>query len=60
MTEPTEPAPYEPTGAELDAAIRAAARALIAARLSRDPARIAAAQAEYDRLVALKEAETTP
>lgn len=48
----------EPTGDALDAAIRAAARALIAARLSRDPERIATAQAEYDRLVALKNAET--
>ena len=52
----TEPAPTEPvlTGAELDQAILAAARALIAARLSRDPVRIANAQAEYDRLLAIK------
>jgi hypothetical protein len=52
----TDPAPTQPllTGAELDQAILAAARALIAARLSRDPVRIANAQADYDRLLAMK------
>jgi hypothetical protein len=52
----TDPAPTPPllTGAELDQAILAAARALIAARLSRDPVRIGSAQAEYDRLLAMK------
>lgn len=49
----TQPTPVL-TGAELDQAILAAARALIAARLSRDPVRIAAAQAEYDKYVAMK------
>ena len=53
MTEPSDP-----TGADLDAAIFTAARALIAARFSRDAEQLAAARAEYERLIALKNAES--
>ena len=51
----TEPSP-DLTGAELDRAIIDASRELIAAIRARprDAERVAAAQAEYDALVALK------
>lgn len=52
MTEPTT------TDATLDQQIVAASREVIAARSARprDPARIAAAEAEYNRLIALRDA----
>ena len=54
----TDPAPYEPTGAELDQAISDAGRALTAALLARprDQARIDAARTELIRLRALADA----
>ena len=54
----TQPAPYDPTGAELDQAISDAGKAFTAALLTRprDPARIDAARAELLRLRALLDA----